>query len=371
MAIKRYTGAYVLVRLLYQARPYWPHLAGLLALSVAATPLALLMPVPLAMVVDGLSGSDPIPDILRGFLPDGATSSPGGVVVLAVVLLIGLSLLDQATKLAASLLGTYAGEKILLDFRSRIFRHVQRLSLAYHDAKGTADSNYRIHWDAAAIQWVTVYGLPPFLTSGLTLLGMIYVTARIDWQLALVALGVSPLLVLITIVASHRLRRGWERAKDCESTAYTVAQEVLTGLRVVKAFGQEDREERRFVTYSGDGMRARVRLAFVDGTFGMLFGLTLAAGTALVLFLGGRQVQSGNLRLGDLVLVMGYLAQLYAPVQMMSKSLTTMQSALAGAVRAFTLLDEDSDVVEKPDARPLAHANGAVAFRNVSFAYNG
>lgn len=361
MPTKKPSGLHLFVRLLAQGRAYWPHLVLLLVVSAVAMPLALLMPLPLAMVVDSFARP--------AALADGTAVEPMRVLVFAVVLLLGLSLCDQIQKLVTTLVSTYTGERILLDFRARIFRHVQRLSLAYHDTTGTADANYRIHWDAAAVQWITIFGLPPFFSAGLTLLGMIVVAAAINWQLALVALGVCPVLFLITFVSSRRLRSGWERAKDLESTAYNVVQEVLTSLRVVKAFGQEDREEGRFVTHSGEGMRQRVRLAFVDGVFGLLFGLTLAVGTALVLFLGGRQVYNGDLRLGDLVLVMGYLVQLYVPVQVISKSIMTMQNALASAGRVFALLDETVDVAEKADARRLRRAAGAVTFRNVSFAY--
>ncbi|HEV8344787.1 MAG TPA: ABC transporter ATP-binding protein [Candidatus Binatia bacterium] len=368
MASRRYTNFYLLMRLLRQARPYWPHLVALLVISFLATPLALLMPLPLAMVVDGLSGSKWVPG---SWLLQQGTNSLTEVLVLAVVFLVGLSLLDQVQKLASSLLGTYVGEKTLLGFRAQIFRHVQRLSLGYHDTKGTADSNYRIHWDAAAIQWIAIYGLPPSSTACLTLVGMIYVTARINGQLALVALAVSPVLFLITFVASRRLRSGWEATKNLESTVYTVVQEVLTSLRVVKAFGQEDREHGRFVNHSGESMRARVGVALVEGIFGLLFGVTLAVGTGLVLFIGGREVSRGNLGIGELVLVMGYLAQLYLPVQVISKGIATVQNALASAQRVFELLDEAVEVTEKRDARPLRRAGGAVAFRNVSFAYNG
>src|SRR5262249_23222576 len=355
--------------LLAQVRPYWAHLAALFVLGSLATPLALLMPLPLAMVVDGLSGANPVPGFLQGFVPGWAALSPGGLLVLAALLLVGLSLLDQGLNLAPSPLSPSSGEKLLLDFRARLFSHVQRLSLAYHDTNGTADANYRIHWDAAAVQWLAIYGLVPFVSAGLTLLGMVYVTARIDWQLAVVALGVVPVLFVITTVSSRRLRRGWGTAKHLESSAYNVVQEVLTGLRVVKAFGQEEREQGRFVPHSGEGMRARVQLSFVDGVYGLLFGLTLAAGTASVLYLGGRQVQGGHLRLGDLVLVMGYLAQLYLPVQQLCKSVATMQNALARAAPLFDLPDEARDVGEKPDARPLRRAAGAVTFHNVAFAY--
>lgn len=364
----KYTNFQLLMRLLHQARPYWCHLVALLLLSVIATPVALLMPLPLAMVVDGLSGSNQI----SGFwILKPSTNSLTGLLLLAAIFLVGLSLFDQVQKLATSVLGSYVGEKILLAFRAQIFRHVQRLSLGYHDARGTADSNYRIHWDAAGIQWVAIYGLPPSFTACLTLFGMIYVTARINWQLALVALAVSPVLFFITFAASRRLRSGWEITKNLESTVYTVVQEVLTSLRVVKAFGQEDREQGRFLTQSGESMRARIRLALTDGIFGLLFGLTLAIGTALVLFIGALQVSLGNLALGELVLVMGYLAQLYQPVQIISKGITMVQNALAGAERVFEVLDEAVEVTEKRDARPLRRAAGAVAFRNVSFAYNG
>jgi len=137
----------------------------------------------------------------------------------------------------------------------------------------------------------------------------------------------------------------------------------------VKAFGQEDREHERFVHRAGEGARSRIRVAFVDGLFGLAVGLTTACGTAAVLYIGLRHVQSGRLTLGDLVLVMGYLAQLYVPIQYISKSIAGLQSALASAERALSLLEEEGDVVERPHARPLARAAGAIEFRNVSFAY--
>src|SRR5262245_8760035 len=181
MTTRRYTTFHLLIRLLHQAQPYWPHLAALLVLSFLAIPLALLMPLPLAMVVASLSGSTWAP--VDWFLQR-STNSLTEVLLVAGVFVVGLSLLDHLQKLATSLLGTCVGEKILLDFRARIFRHVQRLSLGYHDAIGTADSNYRIHWDAAAIQSIAIYGLPPSFVSSLTLFAMIYVTARINGRLA-------------------------------------------------------------------------------------------------------------------------------------------------------------------------------------------
>jgi len=369
MASTVYTDVTLYRRLLRQARPYWPYIGGIFLLSLLSSPLSLLTPLPLKIAVDSVIGSHPLPGFFDVLLPAAITGSDGAALLIAAGLLVAVSLLSQLQELATSLLRTYAGERLVLGFRAQLFRHLQRLSLTYSDSKGTSDSSYRIQYDAPAIQFIAIDGVIPFFSAGLTIAGMIYVTARIDWQLALVALGVSPILFLVSQTYRRRLRKHSREVKKLESSALSVVQEVLAAIRVVKAFGQEEREQERFVRRSSEGMRARIRLALVEGGFGLLVGVTTALGTSAVLVIGIRHVQLGALTLGELLLVMSYLSQLYAPLKTMSKKAASLQSHLAGAERAFALLDEAPDVVEWPRARPLARAAGAVAFRNVSFAY--
>jgi ATP-binding cassette subfamily B protein len=356
-------------RLLREARPYWPHIGGVLVLSLLATPLALLAPLPLTIAVDSVIGSEPLPGFLEAMLPEAATSSDSAILLVAVALLVLTVLFTHLQTGSDALLRTYTSEKLVLGFRSRLLRHVQRLSLAFHDATGVADSTYRIQYDAPSIQRVAIDGVIPFVASGTTLLAMIYVTAMIDPVLAGIALTVAPILLVLTWVYRRRLRKRHREVKILESSALSVIQEVLGALRVVKAFGQEEREEERFVTRSTAGMRARISVAVLDGAFAMLVGVATAVGTAAVLYVGITRVQAGALTLGELILVMGYLSQLYTPLKRISKSVTSLQSALASAERAFALLDEASDVEERPDARPVDRCTGAVAFRGVSFAY--
>ena len=356
-------------RLLRQARPYWLHTAGIFLISLLATPLALLTPVPLKIVVDSVIGSYPLPSFLDALLPTVIAQSDVALLILAAALQVSITLLSQLQELAASLLRTFTGEKLVLEFRAQLFRHVQRLSLTYADSKGTADSTYRIQYDAPAIQNIAIDGVIPFITAGLTIAGMIYVTARIDRELALIALAVTPILFLLTRFYRRRLRMQSREVKRLESSAVSVVQEVLSALRVVKAFGQEDREEERFVRRSSEGMRARIHLTFVEGGFGLLVGLTTAIGISAVLYIGALHVSEGILSLGELLLVMSYLSQLYAPLKTMSRKAASLQSHLAGAERAFSLLDEAPDVPERPNARLLVRASGDVVFRNVSFAY--
>ena len=357
-------------RLVGEARPFSLQLTGLLLLSALSSLLTLLTPLPLKIAVDSVIGSKPLASPFN-VLPHGASTSHTGILVFAAVLFVVFTLLRQLEQFASLVLSTYAGQNLLLRFRARLFGHVQRLSLAYHDVKGVTDSTYRIQYDAQSIQTLVISGVVPFLAAALTVGGMLYVTARIDPVLGLIAVSVVPPLLLVLHVYRRRLRSGWHQAKAFESSALSVVQEALAALRVVKAFGQEEREGERFIGRSGESMRVQVGLSSAEGRFGVAVALIMGLGTAAELFVGTRRVQSGALTTGDLVLVMAYLQQLYQPLQTISKKVGSMQSSLASAERVFSLLDETPDVTEAPHARPLTRAAGAVTFRHVWFSYDG
>ena len=354
-------------RLLRQARPFGLHITGFVLLSLLGTPLALLRPLPLLIAVDSGIGSHPLPAAIRIFVP--ATISHFSALLLAATLLLAVTFASQLQGLAASLLSTYTGEKLLLAFRSDLFGHMQRLSLLFHDTKGTAESLYRVQYDATAIQSIVVENAVPFISASITVVGMLYVTVHTTWQLALIAVAIAPILFVIGRRYRRGLRAGSREARVLEKSALAVVQEVLQGLRVVKAFVREEGERDRFVCRSAEGMRARLRLAVAEGQYGLIVGLTSAVGTAAVLLMGAHQVQTGVLTLGTLLLVMGYLTQLFEPLKTMAKKSASLQSHLASAERAFALLDETPEVIEKPNSRHLARASGAIAFQNVYFAY--
>ena len=358
-------------RLLQQARPYWLHLAGVFGLGLLASPVVLLTPVPIKIVVDSVLGGHPLPAFLRPLLPVAAGQSPAAILLFAIALLVAVAAIGETQALASTLLRAWVGERLVLDFRARLVEQVQRLSLSYHDSRGTADALYRIQQDAPAIQYVTVEGVIPALAAAVTLVTMLAVTARLDWQLALVALAISPPLFFLSRFYRPRMRSQSRHAKKLESAAAAIVQEMLGALRVVKAFGQETRETDRFLGRSREGMAARVRLALLQGRYGLFVGLITALGTAAVLVIGVRHVRSGALTLGQLLIVTGYVGQLYEPLKTIGRKASGLQSYLASAERAFALLDERPDVLERPHARPLVRAAGAVAFRRVCFGYDG
>jgi ATP-binding cassette subfamily B protein len=194
---------------------------------------------------------------------------------------------------------------------------------------------------------------------------------QLDAQLALIALALSPLLFWSVGAFRRRTRPRYKHAERLETRALGVVHEILTAFRVVKAFGQEERESERFIDESSAGVRVRIRLALAERTLGALVRVITSVGAAGCLWVGIRNVQSGALTLGELLMLLAYVGRLYEPLQHISRTTARMQRRLVSAGRAFQLLDETPDVLERPGARPLERAEGAISFRNVSFAYDG
>ncbi len=357
-------------RIAREARPFWPHISTLLVLSVMSSLFTLLTPLPLKIAVDTVVGAKPLPGFMDAFVPVSVSSSDAAVLVFAALLFVAITLLKQLAEFNSLVISTYAGQRLLLGFRARLFAHLQRLSFGYHDIRGVSDSTYRVQYDAQSVQTLAIAGVIPLVTAAVTVIGMLWVTAALDWRLALIAASVVPLLLITFHVYRKRLRSRWHDAKRLESSALSVVHETLSALRVVKAFGQETREAERFVGRSGASLRVQVGLSFTEGAFGLLIALIMAVGTAAVLYVGTKQVQAGALTVGDLVLVMAYLQQLYDPLQTISKKAGTLQSSLASAERVFSLLDEAPDLVERPNPTRIARAHGDVEFDEVSFAYD-
>jgi ATP-binding cassette subfamily B protein len=267
------------------------------------------------------------------------------------------------------LLHTWVGQKLLVTFRAKLFRHLQRLSLRYHADKGSGDSVYRVLQDAPSIQWVAIDGLVPFLTDLLMIAAMIGVIVALDITIACVAVAVAPVLFVLARRSSRRLRDEWDQAKRVETRALNIVQETVGALQVVKAFGREDTQLDRFVDASVEGSRKQMRVARLKGSFDLAVGATIGLGSAATLYLGVRHVLDGSLTLGNLLVITTYLTQLFGPMERISKKIADLQSSVAGAQRAFELLDEEPDVAESPNARPIARARGEITLRGVGYGY--
>lgn len=325
------------------------------------------MPLPLKIVVDSVLGSQPMPHWLSLVAPAGGTKTR--YLLVAAFLLIFVALLGNLQSLASWLLQTYTGEKLVHDLRAELLWHVQRLSLAFHDRRGTNDTAYRIQYDASAIQNVLVQGVIPVATSIFSFIAMVCVTAHISSRLAMVALILSPVLWVLARNSSRKVRSGCDEVRELDSSAMLVLHEALASVRAVKAFGREAYEDEHFRRKSRQRMTEQIRLASIQASFHVLIGITIALGTAAALVIGVGQVQARAITVGELLLVMAYIAQLYEPLRNIASKMPELQGSITGLRRAFSLFDEVPELGEGSCSETIKKVSGHFRFRDVSFQY--
>jgi ATP-binding cassette subfamily B protein/subfamily B ATP-binding cassette protein MsbA len=259
----------------------------------------------------------------------------------------------------------------LLKFRTDLYSHLQRLSLKFHDARRSSDSSFRVAYDSQSIQTIYNKGFTNIFGSIITLIGTFVIMLRLDWQLTLVSLAIVPLVVGAIYLFAHRIRRESTSIQEQESAVLAQAQEGLSSIRMVHAFGREDFEVRQFQQQARQSLQANLRLTLTSVNSALVISTLMVIGTAVMYYIGTLHVLAGTLTLGSLLVFSAYLLMLYQPLESLTYTAWAMEGATAGAKRCFEILDRQDDVVDSPDAIAISSAQGAIAFQSVSFAYAG
>src|SRR5437899_5802136 len=327
-------------RTLEDLRPYlWP-LIVLLLVSLLAIPITLIVPLPIKILVDSVLGSQSLPGYLTILV--GSQFSKSFAIWLAISMLLGTAVLTWLLNLVNVWYSNKVGNRMTLDVRARLFRQIQRLSIAYHDTMGASDSAYRTLNDAPMLRSFGIDNIIPLTTSILTLAAMILVMVYLDWQLALIALLVSPLMFLLTLAFRPRIRAGWRKYRASESAAMEVAQESLSASRLVKSYGQEERKNQQLVSHYSASLYAQLTVQVDSAFYSLLVGVVTASGLAAVLYIGIGHVQAGILTLGSLLVVNYYVTQLYTPLRNVGASILDIQMSLTGVERYRAVLNDRS-----------------------------
>ncbi len=342
-----------------------PHARWLLVavLQVAAlSALELLKPWPLQLVIDHvLTGSAPSWRVTQGLSPPDLLAVAVTSLV-AIYALIGLvTVLNNHTTISI-------GQRMVDDLRSRLYAHVQRLSLSFHARAGVGDLLYRVTADTYSLQTLAINGLFPMVAALLLLGGMFVVMLRLDASLTLVALGVCPVLLLGIVWINRRMVHAATDMREKESAVYQVVQRNLSAIRIVQAFSREDDEHRRFVAGSRASLRSGLKLYTIQTAYGAVAGVIIACGTAAVLWVGAHHVWAGRLSVGEMVVFVSYLASLYGPINSVVQTYGLAQGARAGVERVFAILDEEPALIEGDGILPRP-VRGRVEFRGVTFSY--
>jgi len=344
-------------------RPYRWRFAAALAQVFLIAGFDLLKPWPLQLVIDHVLAGKPVAAPWLGAL---------GRETLLIVACLGLVLVTLGSGLLA-LLHNYTtisvGQRMVNDLRGALYAHLQRLSLAFHSRQKVGDLMYRITADSFAVQTMLMNGLLPILSALVLLAGMLAVLLPIDPWLTALSLTIVPALFLLIALFNRRIAAVAGEVRERESMVYTLVQWAMSSVKVVQAFTKEEEEYGRFIGASRASLKATLSLYSWQTLYSAAVNTLIALGTALVVYAGARSVLSGHLSLGQLVVFISYLAQLYVPVNQITQSWGLIAGARIGAQRCFEILDTEADLRDGSRDFPPEGARGAVEWRKVSFRY--
>lgn len=363
-------------RLAAYARPYSAGLLGSLLLSLGLAGLEALKPWPMKLIVDNILGGKPWPDgLVRLIGADAARPAVApypilaGLALATVVIFLGVQLL----RLWQAQLNSRLGCRMVYALGADLFAQLQRLSLRFHGRMATGDLVRRVTTDSGCVRELVMWGVLPVLGSLASLIAMFVVMCRLDWGLALIALAAAfPLGLLIRVYAKPMSDRTYEQ-QQAQGELMALANQTLSALPIVQAFGRETHEEQRFRALGSQNVTAALRTLGAQLRFKYGTGIITATGTAVVIVLGGLHVLDGTLSLGSLLVFLAYLAALYSPLETLAYVSMGFASAAAGSRRVFEVMDTQETVKESPAARPLPERphdqRGQIRFENVRFGY--
>ncbi len=359
-----------------QTPKLWPHAWSLirgqqraalvgLVLTLFSIAASLLQPWPLKIIVDSILGSVPMPASLAGF----ADNKAGALLMVCLALLV-INIVRGGLAAWGTMYLVRAGLRMTQELRFRVYEHLQKLSLVFHDGRAVGDSIYRVTWDTYSIQTIFNGGLIPLVSAIATLIGMMIIMLRFDVVLTLLALVVAPALAL-TIKHYNRLMTDVSTEYHTrESKVSAMIQESLSAIRTIQAFAREEDEVRRFNTGAAQSVDANVRMTKVQVISSFVVGLITAVGTVAMIWVGGQRVLAGRLSIGELLVFITYVGMLYGPMSTISGIATAVQGALTPFRRVIEILETKPTIGDAPGARPLTRCDGVVRFESVWFGYD-
>jgi ATP-binding cassette subfamily B protein/subfamily B ATP-binding cassette protein MsbA len=344
-------------------KPYWLPFVLALGQVFFICALELLKPWPFKIIIDSVVNGQPLPLGWR------VESSPHMLLLFSCAGLVFIYLLLGALRLLNDSMTIRIGQKMVNDLRRDLYSQIQRLSLSFHNRQQVGDLMYRITADTMGIQTLTMNGLFAVLSASFLLGGMFVVMLSLDWYMTLLAMTVCPALFAAIGLFDRKMSSAASHARQKESLVYSVVQRTLSGIRVIQAFTKEDDEKHRFLEASRQSLAADLRLYNLQNFYCAIVNVTIAIGTAGVLWLGTKHVLSGELSLGEMVVFTAYLTSLYTPLVNIFETYGLVQKAKAGVRRAFDILEVEQSLPEgnKVFSQP---AKGDISFEQVSFGYD-
>ena len=358
------------LRIISLIRPHWKALSLAFVAVLGQTFSDVLEPWPIKIVIDNILQSKKLPGWLAGSVSGAFGQNKLAVLNFAVAAVAGIAVVGAISSYVEKYLTTSVSQWVTHDLRRTLYNHIQRLSLAEYDKTQTGDLISRVTSDINAVQDFINSALLGIVVNVLTLVGMAGVMFYINWRFTLIALSIAPALFAVVYYLTRRIKKASREVRKKESELVSVVQEVLTSVRVVKAFAREDFEVTRFESQSLENVETALEARSIKAKLSPIVDVMVAAGTCLVLAYGARLALTGQISAGVLVVFLLYLGKMYKPMRDLSKSTDTVSKAVVGYERIEEVLDIEARVRDLPGARKAPRFKGKIEFDHVNFAYD-
>ena len=336
-------------------RPYRVRVAVMFVTLLLATAAALAPPYLAGRAID-----------------DGIRDKDLNALTIIVIVFVVAALINWVATYAQTYLINWVGQRALQDLRIELFQHLQRLSIGFYSRNKAGVLISRLTNDVQALDQLVTDGISTLFSATLTLVGTAVILVLLDVNLAMITFLTFPVL-LVASVAFRLASAGayaLTRVKIAQVTAYL--QETLSGVRVVRAFGQEGRHKARFADLNDEYRDANMKTVYLSAAYFPAVELLSAVATAAILIYGGNQVLDGNgVTIGVLASFVFYLQSFFDPIQSLSQLYTTYQAGMAALDKIFELLDEKPDIADAPHALEFPRLRGEIRFDDVTFSYGG
>ncbi len=338
------------------------------AMSVEAL-MGLAAPWPLKIIIDNVIGKEPLPGLLSWLNGTFVTSSYSSMAIVAASSLLLFVLIGSIAGYINSYFTESVAQYVANDLRQRMYHHLQRLSLAYYDTHQIAKILNTITADVLTIQDFASQSILRMVIDAMTIIGMLFIMFYLHWDFALVAVAVTPLLLVFVIRFKNEVKKATREVRKDQSIMAAVMQQGLESMKSVNAFGRQDMEEERLHKASMETIKAALKARRLKALLVPVINITVAVCVALVLWRGADLVIAGAMTIGALTVFLAYLSKFFAPVQDMAKMSTIVAQTGVALERIQSILDADTIIPEKPGAVDPQNLVGNISFENVSFSY--
>lgn len=353
----------------YLLRPHWLPLTLAFLAVVGESVTDLLEPWPLKVVFDNVLGSKRMPDWLAMLVYSTAGHGKQAILAFVAFSVILIAIVGAISSYFEKYLTTSVAQWVSHDLRRTLYHHIQRLSLSYHDNKRTGDLISRITSDIDTVQDFISQVLLGLIVNVLTLGGMLAVMFYLNWRFTLIALSVAPVLFIVVYSFTRRIKKASRDVRKNEGEIASIASEVLSSIRVVKAFTREHYEQQRFEQQSLETVESALAARSLKAKLTPIVEVIVALGTCLVLWYGVRLVLTDEITSGSLLVFLLYLGKMYRPMRDLSKMTDTIAKTQVGYERIREVIDTDREVRNLPGARHAPNFKGKIEFSHVDFGY--